>query len=800
LENEGYRRWVAGFHRHRLLLVLLTAAACLLAAARFPSIPVDNDIGLMLPEDPELHRALDFLRESAITDKLVIFLALDSPPESAAAGAARLLDAADDLAGRLASPLVGRVVTGFPEADFMEETLSLLRWMPQLLGEEALLKAEALLAPEAFRRVLRRNTLRLFSPAGAFSAPLMRIDPLGIGSGLLAALQSVTGAFGFDVAVEAGHLVSRDRRHALIILETPVKITDGLGSKRLIGHVREQLNTLPAGVTASLIGGHLHTVSNEEVIRSDIRLTIAVASAGFLLLFLAVFRDPRAVLIFLVPIVSVSIAVQLASWTLGKLSYFIIGMGAVVAGISVDYGIHVYTAARCEPGRIDAAGPLIRPLVTAGATTLAVFCSFFFSSVQGYHQLAVFSIFTILLCLAASLFLLPAWLTGVGRLPWRAGSEAGRPGPRADRLRVSAWGALLLAALVSASGVGFETDIRQFDGSSEAVFEAEEAFFRVWGGKLQPAVLVVPASSLEEALEKNEAAAREAEAVLGPGVLIGLSPLWPSLKTRMANAERWNRFWGQGGEARLKALLEGESASHPFSREAFQPFFEQLHRKVEPGRGPADAGILKPLRDRFVVEREGEVRMLSYFPDDPRLIDAVGPVLRRVPGAFVVSRTALAGHLSRAVSSEMVFLAGLAALLVPALTFLLMRSLRLSAIALAAPASGVAAVAGILPLLGLPLNAPSLVALLVVVGLCIDYGIFVVFSARRPANSGTRLAVSLSAITTLVGTGALLLARHPVLFSSGVTLSAGVLAGYLSSLLVLPALCRRWSRPSAGEA
>lgn len=49
--------------------------------------------------------------------------------------------------------------------------------------------------------------------------------------------------------------------------------------------------------------------------------------------------------------------------------------------------------------------------------------------------------------------------------------------------------------------------------------------------------------------------------------------------------------------------------------------------------------------------------------------------------------------------------------------------------------------------------------------------------------------MTFAAATTLIGAGALLFARHPMLFSVGVT---GVLSGYLSSVIVRPALNRLW--------
>jgi len=52
--------------------------------------------------------------------------------------------------------------------------------------------------------------------------------------------------------------------------------------------------------------------------------------------------------------------------------------------------------------------------------------------------------------------------------------------------------------------------------------------------------------------------------------------------------------------------------------------------------------------------------------------------------------------------------------------------------------------------------------------------------------------VAFAAVTTLIGAGSLLFARHPLLFSIGITLSTGVFSGYIASILVIPPLYRIW--------
>ena len=72
-----------------------------------------------------------------------------------------------------------------------------------------------------------------------------------------------------------------------------------------------------------------------------------------------------------------------------------------------------------------------------------------------------------------------------------------------------------------------------------------------------------------------------------------------------------------------------------------------------------------------------------------------------------------------------------------------------------------------------------------------------VYECHYRLEAGTLTAVTLSALTTLIGAGALLFARHPLLFSVGLTMVTGVLAGYVSSMLVLPSLYHRFVEDGA---
>jgi predicted RND superfamily exporter protein len=77
-----------------------------------------------------------------------------------------------------------------------------------------------------------------------------------------------------------------------------------------------------------------------------------------------------------------------------------------------------------------------------------------------------------------------------------------------------------------------------------------------------------------------------------------------------------------------------------------------------------------------------------------------------------------------------------------------------------------------------------------VLALSVDYGVFMTARLGGAVSAETERAVLLSGLTSLSGFGALLLARHPALFSLGLTVSLGLFAALISALVLLPCLTR----------
>ncbi len=775
----------AGRHKRQIAVIILFIIIVSGIGVKF--IPFSSNMESMLPADSAIIRDMKFLRESDFSGKIVLSLKIKSQGYSSD----ELIAEADRLAQSLEKPLISKVESGASSEAIRDETLLFMRYAPQLVSEKDLNLIGQKLTPEGVKENLSRIYRQMLSPASSFLAPVLRADPLGISSASLKNLLNLSGASGYEINFTDNHFVSRDGMHVMLILDTPVDIADSGGSRNLIEYLNGKISKLPGYISCDIIAGHTHSVSNEDVIKRDIAVTSVTAALAFLLIFLLNFRDYRAVIFFLIPMFSVLISMNISALVFGKLSYFVAGMGAVIIGIADDYGIHVYTAVRTS-GRIDAVKEVARPLLIAVLTTISVFSAFFFSNVAGYHELAFFAIVSILLCLGFVLFVFPHIIAS-RPLPLPESSRMALPSFTVhDSIKILLWLIISGVLALSAFYVKFDNDVQRLDGAGPEIIQAENEFHSVWGGRHQPAFFVVSGKTEEDALKLNEKVYALVSQTAGKDFFSSIAPVFPSKETRMANESRWKNFWNAERVEKTRTLIKEQGVIYNFSDKAFEPFFSSLN----PSRALEDKlpefSFLGRIKERFVHKYDEGFRVISFFPDSREYVSAMNKIADDHPGTFIVSRRSFSDTISRAVSREVLFLASVAGFLIMGFTFLFLKNIRLTVISLAPVMSAVAAVLGGFSLLNIALTAPAVIAAMVVVGLCIDYGVFMLYGYHHKLDTGTEKAVWVSALTTIVGAVSLLFARHPVLYSIGLTLTMGLAAGYLAAQFIVPALYRIW--------
>jgi predicted exporter len=247
-----------------------------------------------------------------------------------------------------------------------------------------------------------------------------------------------------------------------------------------------------------------------------------------------------------------------------------------------------------------------------------------------------------------------------------------------------------------------------------------------------------------------------------------------------------------------------ELAEQGFRREAFSAFSDSLTGEPEPLRlGDLLGSPIAPWISPFVLpadegsddtaSRVALVTLVRGVDDPAALLDTLAPI----DGVVYLDQLALLeagyGELRRAALRFV----GLGAGLVLVLLWLHYRSLAATAIALLPALLACGTTAGLISLAGLPLNLVNLFGLLLILGMGVDYGVFLAESARQREPVGaTAVGLLLSCTTSVLGLGLLSLSSNPGLRSLGVTTAVGVISSLLLGPAVLAVLGRRELEPT----
>jgi predicted RND superfamily exporter protein len=792
-------------------VVLLFVAVSVAGALQ---IDFEEDVFALLPADePMVSEAQLAMRRFHGLERIVIALESDEPQALADA-----VDGSD--AGLRQIDGVTNVISRIDRAAQDDIGGLYLGKAPLLFDEAMQAQFESRLNENWYRQALQRYVDAQAGAEGIKVIDSFRGDPFGLDELTLRRFEKLNSGFAGKSDAQ-GRILSADGRVAILFVETDIPSAN-TGKGRELMAVIDAVLAEQAGVTPHVIGAHRSSVDNAEVLRTDMHLTVATSVLGVLFVFIVAFRaiTPIAVTLFSV-VFGFTLALGSQGWVHGELSAITAGFAAVLLGIAVDYGIHLVTIYGSQEGERGsrartAVSLFARPGAVAMFTTIAAMMMLRFSEFDGLHQLSEMAVVGMV---GAFVFAITAGamiLRKAGPKPQSSSKVTNAIGHVLGARRKLAWPLIGLMAVITAvlaaflPGVGFDGDVTNLDGKSDATRNSEQVIATTFGQEmLSRTLVVVGGDTLEDALRANDIAAHDLHN-LGAKYE---SPAWvlPATQTQRDNIARWGRFWNEARLARVRELVNEIGVPHPSdpgrelkaSERSLKPFFDKLN--APPDVLSPDAVKQRPvwlLLGNFVSEQDGR-----WYIGTTAQLDAskIGQLKARQPAALVLNKAAFVGRMIEFIRSDLLLMGGMSLLLVVVILWFTFRTLREVAIALVPVAGAIVWTLGLMGMFDIPFNIINTLLTVFIAGLGVDYGIFFVQTYResrtrdeadrRLKHAGT--GVLLAAVTTLFGFGSLALASHPALFSVGVTATIGVTAALVLTLAVVPTLLELGSKEKA---
>lgn len=528
-------------------------------------------------------------------------------------------------------------------------------------------------------------------------------------------------------------------------------------------------------------GAPLYAAFGAHSARREISTIGMVSLAALAALLWWALRSGRALSLTLLCVGSGMAAGLLATvLLLREIHILTLVFGATLVGIAADYALHYLTHRIGAPSGERPLRDVLRALSLGALSSVTAFLALVLVPFPGIRQIGVFMASGLLASFVTVCLLFPALRAGPGpgaRIPAFC-RHLPPPGLRR-------WPVILLPVLLSLPGLSLLTprdDVRDFYAAPRQLLEDQAEISEATGLSRHSHYFLVRAAS-EPALLRTEELlldrARAGDVAGMEGVaLSAISQLVPSPRRQQANAEALRQLADSGALARHLAALG-------FSPERA----EAVAGQSSPAPGTLTLGALGDLdwpagTGRFLGCRRGDRgECASYVRIDgeagPEQLAALAASTEGVELVNPIARinALLANYRSRVI---LLLATGLG---IAGLLLALLGGWRPALRILVLPAASCLASLGLLGALQGHYSIVNLLALLLVIGVSLDYAVFREYSAPA-AQAATTLAITLSALTSILAFGMLGLSQTPVIADFGQTIAVGLAAAFALSWLL----------------
>ena len=755
--------------------VVLTTGALWFTAT---SLSVHSELGDLLPEGTTATQRLLLTQvRSGLAGRLVLLAIEGAEPDELA----RLSHVLSE--GLRKHPQVDFVGNGRQELSPEErEVLFRSRYLLSRTVSAETFSADSLHA------ALEQRLDDLRSPLAPMIKSYVPTDPTGEFLGIL---QSWSG---WEApATHRGVWMSVDRRRALLVVETKAAGFDADGQEAIQQDIRAsfQLALNEASPSARLLmsGPGVFAVEIQRTIEREVWWLSTVAATLVFLFLYASYRSLTLVLLSLIPLSSGILAGMVAvnSW-FGFVHGITLGFGITLLGVVDDYPIHLFShLSQRDSARVTMRA--IWPTMRLGVLTTAIgFSSLLLAGFPALTQLGLFALVGLGTAALVTRWVLPVCIPA-GFVPREIRSDLLGTMAHLSKGKVLVPVVVVLATIVLiwSDTPLWEDDLAKISPVSEEKKQLDQQLRGAMGAPDVRDFLVIEAATQEDILQRSEMLLPKLDRLREAGALAGYDLVSRYLPSQRVQRQRRGALPEPGLlEGRLSEAVKGL----PFAPGLFAPFLAGVEAARSQPLVDHDSfqGTSLGLKiEALMVEHHGRwlaVAPLRGIADRQGLKTAVAGW-----GEAAVAYVDLkeeSSRLMREYRDRTLQLLGLGAVAIAVALGVGLKSLVQIWRVLVPIVAGLIVVTGILNLAGESLSLFHVATLLLVIGLGLDYALFL----NRAEDHGeerrrTVFGLLVCSTTTILVFGVLAFSSIPVLHAIGMTAACGALccllfAGFLA--------------------
>jgi len=780
-----------------VFLVLLVALLIFLSL----KLTFEEDISKVIPQSEESKTLNKIIDNTNFSDNIILNISLEKQgePDDLSLFAIEIMDSLESQCKNYIIKIKGKISDKDMQKtiDFVSDNL------PLFLDQKDYDYINDQLSIDSIRSTVRNNYKTLISPSGIIAKNMIRKDPFGLSFRALKKLEDLKISDAFEIY--NGFLTTNNKKNILLFIKPklPVNETDAntLFVKKLYAISNDLNQKYKDKVSSAYYGSTVIAVGNANQIKTDIQYTVSIAMTVLLLLLILFYRRILApFLLFLPTVFGALIAIVALYFIRGKISAISIGIGSVLLGITIDYSLHILTHFRNNNNIKQLYQDVAQPILMSSITTAIAFFCLLFLKTQVLQDLGIFAAISVLSTSVFALILIPLFYEPkeVKNVHSKNLIEkiAAYSFNKNKVLIVFLFIALIISFFTSKK-VTFNKDLNQMNYQSEAMLKAEHNLDDILNLSSKSVYLVAYGDDMDDVLGTNTKINSLLKQEKIENNIIRYSSngfLINSSEEQKSKINHWDQFWSGSERVILKADLIREGKKVGFKESTYQPFYQLLDKNFKEKDLQDFSNIESFLTDEYILDNKELKTAVSLVKINENKIDHLKEVIGKIPNVVLIDRKEISETFLGGLKdnfSMLIYYSFIAILLVLILFF---KNIELTLLTVTPIAITWFLTLGLMGIFGIEFTIFNVIITTFIFGLGVDYSIFMTNALVKDYTYGTKnirtykVSIILSVITTILGVGVLIFAKHPALRSISVLSLIGIFTTVIVAFTIQPLL------------
>ena len=763
----------------------------------------EEDISKLIPQSEETKTLNKVLNNTNFSDKIIVNISTkkDGTTENLIAYAEEIIDSLQLHCNDYVLKIQGEISNG----DMVNTMDFVYNNLPLFMEGKDYQYLKNKFFEDSLTSVVTNNFKTLISPSGLIAKNIIRKDPFGLSFRALKKLEDLKLTDNFEIY--NGFLITKDKKNLLLFIKPKLPTNETDANTDFVNKlytISDGLNKKYVDVASSeYYGSTVIAVANATQIKTDIKYTVTLALLVLIFILIFFYRKLYIpVLLFIPTIFGALTAMVSLSIIRENISAISLGIGSVLLGITLDYSLHILTHYRNNNDVKQLYKDVTKPILMSSITTAVAFLCLLLLKSQALQDLGIFAAISVISTSVFALLIIPLFY---------------KPKPQKDKLSKNFIEVIanysfdknkfiyigifivLILSFFTFKSVRFNKDLNSMNYQSEAILNAEKNLESMLSLSSKSVYLVAYGNNLGEVLHANTKINKLLQKLELTSDILQFSSngsVVLSEADQQNKLEIWNSFWTDSLKHQLKIDLIEKGKRVGFKESTYNPFYNLIYNDFNTIKLDSYKNIKSLLTEEYITNKNDFATAVSLVKIEANQKEKLSQLVNEIPNALLIDRKQISETFLGSLKDDFSLLINYSLIAIVIILLLFFRNIELTLLTIFPIILTWMLTLGIMGFFGVEFTIFNVIITTFVFGLGVDYSIFMTNALVKDYTYGTKeittykISILLSVITTILGVGVLIFAKHPALKSISILSLIGILITVLVTFTIQPLLFR----------